>query len=785
MRLKRGLVEATATIYARGRVQGVGFRPFVYRTATNLGLTGYVTNLKDGTVKIVVEGDREEVKRFLEELKTRSPPMSEIDKVTLTWEPYKGLYKKFRIRRSEHKAVATLSFFPPPDIGICDECAGDVLQPSSRWYHYPFTCCSFCGPRFTAIYALPYDRCRTNMAEFPLCRRCKGEYNDPSNRRFHAQGTCCPLCGPQMALYTADGRRIEADDPFRVVGELIDEGFIVAIKGIGGIHLAAKTTEDGPIAKLRQRKRRKYQPFAIMSPDISVVKGYAVVTRREEGLLTSWRRPIVILQKSPDYYLSDLISPGLDTVGVMLPYTGIHLLLFQHTKEPALIMTSANEPHMPMVTTNREALRRLNGIADYLLLHNRKIAMRCDDSVLRVVDDRVTFIRRSRGFVLSTIDVPIRTRSLCVAFGAELRQSAAVLCDGKCCMTQFIGDVENIETLNYLQEATGHLLRRMLGITRDPDVISCDLHPRYITSWFAERLSSSKGIELVKVQHHFAHIASLMAEKMVGVGESIVGIVCDGVGYGPDGTIWGGEVLLASYDSYERLGHLALQPMPGGDLCTYYPLRMLIAILAPHLSLEEIRDVTLSYVRQGLPHGERELAIVYKQARKRDTLKTSSTGRVLDAASALFGICRKYTYEGEAAMRLEAVASAGRPRYRLGVEIVERNGKFIFNTSKLFLNSFNLLKKTKKIKKEDLAASFQHSLAMGLAEMAVLASEKAGVNTVGVSGGVFVNRYITSTIHRYLKGRGIRFSAHEIVPPGDGGIALGQSVIAVMSHSGA
>lgn len=778
---KIGSVKATATIFVYGRVQGVGFRPFIYRTATKFGLTGYVTNLRDATVKIVAEGPKKRIEQFLKELREEAPAVADIETVAVNWEPYKARFKRFRIKKSEYRVVAGESYLPPPDVGICDECINDVVRPRSRWRHYPFTCCSHCGPRYTAIYTLPYDRGRTNMADFPLCDQCNSEYKEPSDRRFHAQGICCPKCGPRMTLYSSDRKEVIASNPLEVAAKLIDEGHVVAVKGIGGIHIATKTTEDGPIIKLRERKGRKHQPLAIMSPDLKAVKSYAIVTAREEEVLTSWKKPIVILNKAPSYYLSDLVSPSLDTVGVMLPYTGIHLLLFQHTKEPALVMTSGNDPHVPMITSNEEAMNKLGRLADYLLLHNRRIVMRCDDSVLRVIDGKTAFIRRSRGYVPLPIDIPVVTNDLCIAVGAELRNSAAIAHKGRCCMTQYLGDVENLDTLNYMRGAIDHILSDVLGVTGDADVMACDLHPLYITSQYAAEESESRDITLVRVQHHHAHIASLMAESGVPPGQSVIGIACDGVGYGPDGTVWGGEVLQVDYGGYKRLGHLELQPMPGGDLCTKYPLRMLISTLANHLTLNEVRDITSRYIDAGLPHGDTELHIIYNQARKRKVLRTSSTGRILDAASALFGICLKRTYEGEPAMRLEALASTGKQKHDLGGEIISRNGKYVLNTTKMFQKMINLMKKSRK---SDLASSFQGTLARGLADIVMYAVDDTGIDTVGVSGGVFVNRHITKTIREHLKREKpkVRFLMHRLVPPGDGGIAIGQSVISVTSR---
>ena len=770
-------MQRAATIHITGTVQGVGFRPFVYHIATSHGLKGYVTNLEDATVEIKVEGDEQRIKNFLEFLRKEAPTVCNIEAIQVTWGLSIGRFKYFEIKRSKDEFVAYGSMLPP-DISICSACVSDMLTPGRRWYRYPFTVCAHCGPRFTSVYELPYDRIRTNMKSFPFCPVCQEEYANPDDRRFHAQGICCPKCGPQMTLYTSDRQPISAQEPFHEAAKLINDGFIVAVKGIGGVHLAVKTTEDHPLIELRTRRHRPKQPFAVMSPNLETIRTYAIVTSTEAALLSSWQKPVVTLQKAPNYPLSNLIAPDLDTVGVMLPYTGIHLMLFRYTNEPALVMTSGNKPGLPMAITNEDAFKTLNGIADYFLLHDREIVNRCDDSVVRVLNNNVvTLIRRSRGYVPMQIKIPIlNNQQITLAFGAELRNTGAILHKDRCYLTQHIGDTTNIETIQYLDQALHHM-KNLLQITSDPDVIACDLHPSYLTSRFAKEKANEKNIPLILVHHHHAHIASLMAENNISPDQSVIGIALDGIGYGPDGTFWGGEILQATYNTYTRLGSLKPQPMPGGDLCTYYPGRMLIAILSSIIAEQELSDIT-GHVLTGLPYGEKEFHIILQQIKKSKGNVTTSSGRFLDAVSAAMGLCYRRTYEGEPAMKLEATASKGESiKLDITPYIYNQNAKFLLDTSKLL---YDIIMISRDHTLPDICATAQHTFATGMAEIAVQVAVKTGINTVGVSGGVAVNQQIIRDIQEYILNHNLNFIYHTKVPPGDGGISLGQSVIAAI-----
>jgi hydrogenase maturation protein HypF len=759
-----------AEIRISGVVQGVGFRPFIFRLAKRHNLKGFVRNMGDAGVQTVVEGREEDIKRFIESLTPQRPPLSRIDDVQVTWKPPTNEFTDFRVAPSERTGLGLPSVIPP-DLALCEDCLREMLDPNDRRYNYPFITCVNCGPRFTIIEELPYDRPRTSMKVFPLCPDCLREYLDPPDRRYHAEPTCCPACGPRMTLYSGEGEPIHTHDPIRETARLLDEGRIVAVKGIGGIHVASKTTDDEVLALLRRRFNRPRQPFAVMARDLETVRKFAEVSQAEAELLTSYRRPIVVLQRSPGYMLSELIAPGLDSVGVMLPYSGIHHLILLYGDDPAYVMTSANIPGLPMLTENEEAMTKLRGKVDYFLLHDRKIVNRCDDSVVKLVDGKPAFLRRSRGYVPEPVKLSFRGERSVLALGADLNVTAAILSGDRCFVTQHIGDTTKFETLGYLQAAAEWLLRRM-NIER-VDVVVHDLHPNYTTTWLAPRIAEKMDARTKAVQHHHAHLCSLMAEHGL---EEIVGIAADGVGYGPDGTAWGGEVMVARFDSFEHAGGLKKQHMPGGDLAAIYPARMVAGILWEQLDRTELEQVLKEYCMGGFRHGEREMGAVLRQLdRDLNVFRTSSCGRVLDAVSCLLGICSERTYEGEPAIKLEAAAAGGDPReLEIEPEIIKINGKMSFDTSKLLLEVLQALRA--KVPRKHIAAAAQLAVARGLALIAIDVASSSGIEVVGASGGIFYNRAITEAVRREVEGAKLRFVRHEILPPGDGCISVGQAV---------
>jgi len=756
-------------------VQGVGFRPFIYNLATRHGIVGYVRNSGDAGVEVHIEGDRNRIDGFIHELRTRSPPVCQVADLQIELTDCFENFHEFTIYVSDRRRPSSGSMIPP-DIGICQLCVDDVLDQTSRWYSYPFTCCASCGPRFTATFDLPYDRDRTNMTSFPMCPSCRGEYEDPRDRRFHAQGTCCSSCGPKIGLYDNSGVPLEESQALREASHLLDEGAVLGVKGIGGIHIASSATQDKPLLKIRVQKRKPFQPFAVMSRDIDRVREFAYVSDLEAQLLQDWRRPIIALRKLPNNSLSDQVAPGLDTVGVMLPYTGIHLLLTHHCESPALVMTSGNTSGLPMAIGNDEGICQLSDVVDYFLLHDREIISRCDDSVVRVLGGVPTLIRRSRGFVPTPIKVPVTARSDVMGVGAELRAVGSILHGSQCYLTQHIGDVDNLETMIFLQDALQHMLR-LTGVSCEDLVVVHDAHPRYLTSKMAKGLSEKWNSRTLSVQHHHAHAASLMADNAIPPDESIVAVAADGVGYGTNGEAWGGEVLVASYADFERVGHLAKQPMPGADMCTKFPLRMCAAILAEHLDNNNVRSILLSKKGRG-SLGEADLDRMEAQL-KNGVMVTwsSSAGRVLDAMAAGAGICLERTYEGEPAMRLEAAAAAGNAAPPLSIHdsIVRQGAVLTVDTTRLLLQALLAIG---RISVSDACASFQHALAKALAWIAISAARERNIRRVGITGGVAVNASIVETTRRCVEEEGLVFLQHSRVPPGDGGVSLGQAVVA-------
>jgi len=769
-----------AVVHVSGLIQGIGFRPFVYRLAVRRGLKGRVLNLGDAGVRIELYGPEEAIRDFLRALVAEKPPVAHYTRLDVDWSETKAdeAPDGFSIAPSDLRGRGKEFSIIPPDIAVCDECLREIYDPKDRHYMYPFTCCASCGPRFTIMIELPYDRERTTMVEFPMCEHCSREFNDPMDRRFNAQTICCPLCGPQMTLYDRDGELVPCRDPLLEAGRLLREGAVLAVKGIGGFHMAVRADLDKPVAELRARRRKPRKPFAVMSLTVDDVRKYALVSEAEEELLKSPARPIVVLRKVEPFALSELVAPGLHTVGVLLPYSGIHHILLHHAHIPAAVMTSANLPGQPMVIENEQAFRKLKDMADYILVHDRRIWARCDDSVVRLVDGRPVFLRRSRGYVPMPVEVPVRARGAVVAVGPELTSTGAILRGHRCYLTQHIGDVETLEALEFLNGALGHLAK-LLRLS-DIGAVACDMHPLFLSRQVAREWAERHGAELVEVQHHHAHVASLMAEHGLGPDEHVIGLACDGVGYGPDGTAWGGEVLLASYEGFERLGQLEPQPMPGGDACAIWYGRMLQAILYGRVKEDELRAFLVRERLPGFRHGEAEVDAVFSQLKKGfNTPLTTSTGRILDAVSCLLGLCYKRTYEGEGAMLLEAAASRGRSgAVRIEAHITERDGRMVLETSDMVLQAYEALRAGRRI--EDIARAFLTALAEGLAEMAVRAAERTGVEVVGFTGGVAYNDLMTKVIRAYVEERGLKFIRHVKVPCGDGGISLGQAVVAAV-----
>lgn len=737
-----------AKITVKGIVQGVGFRPFVHRIANEAGVAGSVRNL--GTsVAIAVEGADAAVEAFITKLRT-GPPLSRIDSVDVEYLPYEGKHRGFVIEKS---GLSGFGGFIPPDTGICNACISD-MQHTAHYHDYWATSCVDCGPRYAVMDTLPYDRENTSMVDFPLCEDCLKEYRNPADRRYHAQTISCPKCGPKLSFFTAAGQ--ELAPPLEETIAALKAGQIVAIKGVGGFHLCCRMAATD---LLRQRRNRPEQPFALMAP-LPMIEAYARISDGERALLDSLKRPIVLLKRKDN--VPEAVAPGLDTVGFMTPYTGFHHLLFSGIEEP-LIMTSANLPSEPMVRDNDEAFRRLGGIADCFLLHNRRILNRCDDSVLRWNHGSMFFTRMARGYAPTSFVLKENAPQAILAMGPELNSSISIYKDNLCYVSHHLGNITNPLALDNLRETVDRLLK-MTQVK--PEIVACDLHPSFLSSRLGRELAQQFGAAVVPVQHHRAHIGSLVAE---GIDlDDVVGVAMDGVGYGEDGTVWGGEIFAGQ-------GHpagLLPVPMPGGDLATKFPLRMVAGILHGKAGDDRI----LKLLEQGMT--ETEANVIVRQLQTGiNVARTSSAGRVLDAVAAALGVCYRRTYEGEPAMKLESAASAGDARnVELRCDLVRQNGMRLVDSRSLLLSVVEALDEGKK--RADIAAAAQATLARAFADQACEEAKQAGRSTVGFSGGVAVNAAIGAVIETTVKESGLKYVTNHKLPCGDGGVSFGQAVLA-------
>ncbi|WP_299522042.1 carbamoyltransferase HypF [uncultured Methanobrevibacter sp.] len=740
-------------ILTQGIVQGVGFRPYIYRLAKDLDLKGYVRNLGN-VVEIILEGDN--INLFIDRLPKELPPIAKIESMKIEDIPNKH-YTDFTIMESsdEFSGVSVI----PPDIAICDKCLDEIRNPTNRRYKYPFNACTDCGPRFTVINEVPYDRIRTSMEDFPLCDKCLEEYREPLNRRYHGEAICCGDCGPEMKIYKGL-TEITTRNPIKIGAGKLKEGKILAIKGIGGTHLVVDAYNDKAIKKLRKRLNRENQAFAVMSKDLDTVKNYAKLSDNEVATITSNKRPIVVLKKNKNYNFPESLAPGLHNIGVMLPYSPMHYLLFDEGNIDTYVMTSANTPGEPMMITNEEILN-LNNISDYSLIHNRRILNRCDDSVIRFRNGNLSFIRRSRGYTPEPYKINYEVNDLNVlSLGPELDVTFAIAKDNMVYPSQHIGNTNKIKTLDFMKEA----IENMERITKinDFDMIACDLHPHFFTTKLAHEFSDKFDCDVVGVQHHHAHSVALANDY--GLDEMIV-IAADGVGYGSDGTSWGGEILYTNINNFERLGHLQPHKMPGGDIATKYPIRMLLSIIDD----DELIKNYVNYFK----YGEIEIKNIYKQIEKGINVGlTTSTGRVLDSISAALEICNERTYEGECSMKLESVAYYSKNDLEIPFEIKNN----ILNTREILREVVRLYQKGEN--KSDIANAAQKTLASGLSQLAIENADKKGVNVIGATGGVFYNEAITDTCKHYIEENGYQFIQHKNTCAGDGSVSLGQAIVA-------
>ena len=819
----------TKQILVEGIVQGVGFRPFVYRIATEASLNGYVRNLGN-VVEIILQGSHQDMEEFLFNLQNKLPPIAKINNIEtrdLKEEDEKfSSYTDFTIKESADDFAGTSVI--PPDVAICDNCLEEINDPQNRRYKYPFNACTDCGPRFTVIEKVPYDRDNTTMEDFPLCDECEIEYTNPLDRRYHAEAACCEDCGPSLKLLKNTGGdgdsaiEIDCEDPLKETARLLDEGKILAIKGIGGTHLVANVKIKETVDLLRQRLGRKSQAFAVMSPDIETIKTFAVMSKEEEKTLNSKERPIVILKKSEGYDFADSVSPDLHNIGVMLPYAPLHHLLFNETDTPAYIMTSANVPGEPMMITNEEIVKNLSKIADYYLVHNRRILNRCDDSVVRFRNDELAFIRRSRGYTPEPYDLSGKYTYLneefdnlnILALGPELDVTFTIIKNSKAYVSQHIGNTNKYRTYQFLKEAIEHMMQ--ITKTDSFDLIACDMHPQFFTTQLAKEYAEKYDCPLIQVQHHHAHGVSLIndhvlnktdldektsaemeisqdyekSELLENPREMII-IASDGVGYGDDGGAWGGEILYTDIKSYKRMASLMPQKMPGGDLCTKYPARMLAAILSnPNSDYERdkygeenVQELMERNYLDAFPHGKMEIASLFKQIERNLNVGiNTSTGRCLDSIAAALNICHERSYEGEAPMKLESAAfnylkmNDSDKLNDYPIIIKDHDDRRVLDTTAILRYVIDKLEEGEDIGR--IAAAGQEAVSIGLAKIAIEAARDCGIDTVGVTGGTFYNEAITAHIKDCIENAGLKFIQHTNSCPGDGSVSLGQAIVA-------
>ena len=759
-----------ARIKVNGVVQGVGFRPFVYRIAHENGVTGWVRNTS-GNVEIEVEGTGREVDKFVVALKAEAPPLSRIDHIDIISCSAHG-YSKFEIRESlsaegEYQLVS-------PDIATCSDCRREIFDAKDRRYRYPFTNCTNCGPRFTIIDDIPYDRANTTMRKFRMCKLCRREYDDPLNRRFHAQPNACPDCGPRLSLVDKNGKAVACDDPIAASSGLLRDGKILAIRGLGGFQLACDATNAKAVKLLRKRKRRPSKPFAVMFPSIAEIEGHCVVSKKEKELLGSPEAPIVLLKwKRDESNIVSGVAERLNYLGAMLPYTPLHHLITSDAGIP-LVMTSGNLSEEPIAKDNDEALRRLGGIADYFLLHDRDIYARYDDSVC-IVEREPQVVRRARGYAPYPVRLGFEAKQV-LACGAELKNTFCLTKGRHAFVSQHIGDMENAETLEHF-ENTVELYKKLFRV--EPEAIAYDMHPEYLATKYAHRVAESAGLLLVPVQHHHAHIVSCMADN--GVEGPTIGVALDGTGYGTDGAIWGGEFLVAELGRFDRVGHIEYVPLLGGEAAIKKPYRMALSYIWSTLGEDTPLDgLPLTKLDSG------ELTLLKQQLKRGlNCPLTSSAGRLFDAVSAITGVCEEISYEAQAAIELEMVAEGVRRSHGAKLypfNIVERNGLRVVKLSKLIAA---IVKDVRGgVPPSRISLKYHRTMAQVVREMCLSISKDTGIKTVALSGGVFQNRLLTRLVVESLEADGFKVLTHRDVPCNDGGISLGQAVIANFVLSG-
>lgn len=766
------------SVQVEGIVQGVGFRPFVHAIARERSLCGWVRNATAG-VEVEVEGRPSDLDDFVEDLRSRAPPLARVERVEVKRMPPRGDEEEFRIQESR-KGAERLAYVPP-DTATCDACLRELFDPDDRRYLYPFLNCTRCGPRLTIVRDLPYDRPRTTMAGFPMCSPCRAEYEDPADRRYHAQPTACPDCGPRLGLLDGQGRAREGEEPLPATVAALRRGEIAAVKGLGGYHLACDARNGEAVARLRRRKHREAKPLAVMAADLETARSLCRVGEREAELLTSPRRPIVLMRKRDGAPVAGEVAPRNRHLGVMLPYTPLHHLLLSGTGRP-LVMTSGNRTDEPIAYRDGDAVERLSGIADLFLTHDRPIEMRCDDSVTRVLCGAEVPVRRSRGYAPEPVRLPVRIGEggrAALAVGGHLKNTFCFTRGRQAFLSHHVGDLENLEACRALETGIEHY-RRLFEI--EPEIVAHDLHPDYLSTKLAEKLDVSRR---TGVQHHHAHVAACLAEH--GAGGPAIGVAFDGTGFGTDGAVWGGEVLVADLAGFERRAHLGYVPLPGGEAAVREPWRTatahLFSAFGPDLGGGSER------LRAGVDPDRWE-GVLGMLAGGVGSPPTSSVGRLFDAVAALLGLRTEVEFEAQAAMELEAEAdpaASGSYPVRLvaggdGKDGEDGGGRGpgaprVWDPGPVIAGVVEDVEAGRPA--SGVAGRFHRTVAAAVEHMCTAVREGGGPDRVALTGGVFQNALLTELTVRALEGAGFRVLLHRKVPPNDGGLAYGQAAVAL------
>ncbi|MGE5699534.1 MAG: carbamoyltransferase HypF [Deltaproteobacteria bacterium] len=752
----------------RGVVQGVGFRPFVYRIAVGSGVRGYVTNTP-GSVIVHVEGEDDAIRRFRERFREELPAAARIARIAENRVKPEG-FSGFAIEKSEQAGIALSTI--PPDIALCNACLRELSDPKDRRHGYPFINCTNCGPRFTIVDRLPYDRENTSMSAFPLCGRCRREYEDPADRRFHAEPNACPACGPALSVRSRQGEKIATDDPIGLAAGALLEGKIVAVRGLGGFHLSADATNDEAVRALRERKHREEKPFAVMVAGLAAARSLARISKTDEAILSSPFAPVLLLDKSGDSTISPAVAPGLRNIGLFLPYTPLHHLLLSRVSRP-LVMTSGNATDEPIAIGNEEALERLSGIADLFLLHDREIVQRSDDSVVRRVGGKIYPIRRARGFVPAPLLLKTGLKNSGVAgLGGELKSTFCMIKEGFAFLSQHMGDLDNPSVRDFYAD-TFAFFREFLDV--ELAAVCRDMHPAYFTTTFAEGVQAGR---IFSLQHHKAHLYALLAES--GFSGRAVGVSFDGTGFGEDGAVWGGEFFTVDGMEMRRAAALDYFPLQGGDSAVREPWKTAVGFLHATFGPSEA-NVLASSIFAGIDRARIGLT-VDAISKKVNVIPSSSCGRLFDAASALAGVCRRSSYEGQAAMLLEGCLERGSGSGLYDYAI--RGGRELLGIDWKGMISGIVSDARSGTAAPVMARKFHDTVAQIVLDVSERLAEGAGAGHVLLSGGVFQNVYLLKTLLAGFRRRKLKVLIHREVPANDGGISLGQAYYAAQNIAG-